>query len=170
MLCSILPKQQQKKIIILTISWREDAQARECVSKGTAGAQTRRSLGHRLLHPLIMRPRALFDRTDCTRRSKFLTHTLQSFWIILLSPNICWEITNTIQHWRLGIFDQITKRCNFMHEIFRMFFRQVYNLFPIRCAVGQEIRDHMCLSLWRQKKNPSLFDFFSEILDYNSSF
>jgi hypothetical protein len=28
------------------------------------------------VHPLILRPRALFYRTDCTRRSKFLTHTL----------------------------------------------------------------------------------------------
>ena len=127
--------------------------SRECVSTGLAGARTRRSLGHHLLHPLILRPRALFDRTDCTRRSKFLTHTLQSFWIILLSPNICWEITNTIQHWRLGIFGQIAKRCNFMHEIFRMFFRQVYNLFPIRCAAGQKIRDHMCPSEGRKKNH-----------------
>ena len=31
---------------------------RECVR---AGAQTRRSLGHHLLHPLILRPRALQD-------------------------------------------------------------------------------------------------------------
>ena len=29
--------------------------ARECVSTGAAGAQTRRSLGHHLLHPLILR-------------------------------------------------------------------------------------------------------------------
>ena len=29
------------------------------------------------MHPLILSPRALFYRTDCTRRSKFLTHTLQ---------------------------------------------------------------------------------------------
>ena len=28
------------------------------------------------MHPLILRPRALFYRTDCTRRSKFLTHAL----------------------------------------------------------------------------------------------
>ena len=45
---------------------------RECVSTGAAGAQNRRSLGHQLLHPLIMRllvlcapavlrPRALQD-------------------------------------------------------------------------------------------------------------
>ena len=45
---------------------------RECVSMGAAGAQTRRSLGHHLLHPLILRllvlcapvvliPRALKD-------------------------------------------------------------------------------------------------------------
>ena len=62
---------------------------RECVSTGAAGAQTRRSLGHHLLHPLILRllyyvhplilrPTTLFYRTDCTRRSKFLTHTLET--------------------------------------------------------------------------------------------
>ena len=28
------------------------------------------------MHPLILRARALFNRTDCTRRSKFLTHSL----------------------------------------------------------------------------------------------
>ena len=28
---------------------------RECVSTGAAGARTRRSLGHHLLHPLILR-------------------------------------------------------------------------------------------------------------------
>ena len=50
---------------------------RECVRTGATGAGTRRSLGHHLLHPLILRPRALFYRTDCTRRSKFLTHALK---------------------------------------------------------------------------------------------
>jgi hypothetical protein len=60
---------------------------RECVSTGAAGARTRRSLGHHLLHPLILRllvlsapadfeARALFYRIDCTCRSKFLTHAL----------------------------------------------------------------------------------------------
>ena len=49
---------------------------RECVRAGAAGSRTRRSLGHHLLHPLILRPRALFYSTDCTRRSKFLTHSL----------------------------------------------------------------------------------------------
>ena len=49
---------------------------RECVSTGAAGARTRRSLEHHLLHPLILRPRALFYRTDGTRRTKFLTHAL----------------------------------------------------------------------------------------------
>ena len=49
-----------------------DSFIRECVSRGAAGAQTRRSLGHHLLHPLILRllvlcaptvlrPRALQD-------------------------------------------------------------------------------------------------------------
>ena len=44
---------------------------RECVSTGVAGAWTWRSSRQR-----ILRPRALFYRTDCTRRSKFLTHAL----------------------------------------------------------------------------------------------
>ena len=38
------------------------------------------------MHPLILRPRALFYRTDCTRRSKFLTHALNSndeYWILV---------------------------------------------------------------------------------------
>ena len=49
-------------------------QSRECM--GAAGAQTRRSLRHHLLHPRILRPRAPFCRTDCTHRSKFLIHAL----------------------------------------------------------------------------------------------
>ena len=32
---------------------------RECVSRGAAGEQTRRSLGHHLLHPLILKSLAL---------------------------------------------------------------------------------------------------------------
>ena len=43
------------------------------------GSRTRRSLGHHLLHPLILSPRALFYSTDCTRRSKFLTHALPKY-------------------------------------------------------------------------------------------
>ena len=49
---------------------------RECVSTGAAGAQTCRSLGHHLLHPRILKSRALFFRTDYTRRSKVLMHVL----------------------------------------------------------------------------------------------
>ena len=59
---------------------------RECVSTSAEGARTHRSLGHHLftrwfwgfwyyVHPLVLRPRALFY-TDCTRRFKFLTHAL----------------------------------------------------------------------------------------------
>ena len=68
---------------------------RECVSTGAAGTRTHRSLGHHLLHPLILRllvlcmcivhplilrPRALFYRTDCICRSEFLTHALPWWW------------------------------------------------------------------------------------------
>ena len=54
--------------------------SRECVSTGAAGARTRRSLGHHLLHPLILRLLVLcapdFETQSspgctCTRRSKF---------------------------------------------------------------------------------------------------
>ena len=37
---------------------------RQYISTGAAGARTPRSLGHHLLHPLILRPRALFYITD----------------------------------------------------------------------------------------------------------
>ena len=56
---------------------------RECVSTGAVGEQTCRSLGHHLLHPMILRPRALFYRTDCTHISKFLTHTLNNLFLKL---------------------------------------------------------------------------------------
>ena len=53
---------------------------RECVSTGT---QTRRSLGHHLLHLLILRLLRCFETQGspgctCTSRSKFLTHSLFS--------------------------------------------------------------------------------------------
>ena len=51
-------------LLLLKITLR----SRECVSMGAAGTQTRRSLGHHLLHQLILRPRALFYRTDLTRK------------------------------------------------------------------------------------------------------
>ena len=59
-------------------------------SMGAAGAQTRRSLEHHLLHPLILRLLVLCAPADfdtqsspgyaCTRRSKFLTHSL--IWLV----------------------------------------------------------------------------------------
>ena len=52
---------------------------RECVSLDAAGAWTCRSLGHHLLHPMILMLlvlSVLFCRTDCNRRSKFLTDAL----------------------------------------------------------------------------------------------
>ena len=48
-----------------------------------------------------------------------------------------------------------------MHEIFRMFFRQVYNLFPIRCTAGQEIGDHMCPSIFEGRKKNHHYLIFS---------
>ena len=59
---------------------------RECIRMGAVGARTRRYLGQHLLHPLISRLLVLcapadFEAqssllTDCTRRSKILTHAL----------------------------------------------------------------------------------------------
>ena len=60
------------KHLIVTITRRHEEINWECVSTGAAGAQTRRSLGHHLLYPLILRllllcapsvlrPRALQD-------------------------------------------------------------------------------------------------------------
>ena len=74
----------KKSYIFKELNWFPAISIRECVS---TGAQTCRSLGHHLLHPLILRllvlcapavfrPRALQDRCTCTRRSKFLTHSL----------------------------------------------------------------------------------------------
>ena len=42
---------------------------RECVSTGAAGAQTHRSLGHHLLHPLILRLLVLFAPADLRPRA-----------------------------------------------------------------------------------------------------
>ena len=64
-------------VVILGIGINIYPWYRECVSTGAAGAQTCRSLGHHLLHPQILRPRALFYRTDYNRRSKFLTLALK---------------------------------------------------------------------------------------------
>ena len=66
----------------------DDLLGRECVSTGVAGARIRRSFGHHLLHPLILRlldlcapadfetQSSLLYRVDCTRRSKFRMHAL----------------------------------------------------------------------------------------------
>ena len=63
--------------------------SRECIITGAAGARTRRSLGHHLLHPLmILRLLVLCAPADfgtqsspgctCTCRSKILMHSLGS--------------------------------------------------------------------------------------------
>ena len=45
---------------------------RECVSTGAAGAQTRRYLGHHLLHPLILRLLVLCAPADFEAQSSLL--------------------------------------------------------------------------------------------------
>ena len=45
---------------------------RECVSTGAAGAGTRRSLGHHLLHPLILRLLVLCAPADFETQSSLL--------------------------------------------------------------------------------------------------
>ena len=47
-------------------------QSRECVSTGAAGARTRRSLGHHLLHPLILRLLVLCAPADFETQSSLL--------------------------------------------------------------------------------------------------
>ena len=45
------------------------------------------------MHPLILRPRALFYKTDCTRRSKFLTHALCCILWNDIAPCISWNLS-----------------------------------------------------------------------------
>ena len=45
---------------------------RECVSTGAAGARTRRSLGHHLLHPQILRLLVLYAPADFEAKSSLL--------------------------------------------------------------------------------------------------
>jgi hypothetical protein len=45
---------------------------RECVSTGAVGARTRRSLGHHILHPLILRLLVLCAPTDFEAQSSLL--------------------------------------------------------------------------------------------------
>ena len=45
---------------------------RECVSKGAAGARTRRSLEHHLLHPLILRLLVICAPADFEAQSSLL--------------------------------------------------------------------------------------------------
>ena len=47
-------------------------EVRECVSTGVAGARTRRSLGHHLLHPLILRLLVLCAAADFKAQSSLL--------------------------------------------------------------------------------------------------
>ena len=75
----------------------------ECVSMGAAGAQIRRSLGHHLLHPQILRLlvllkptaqiglRALFYRTDYPRRSKSQTYALRTVCIYSSFKQKLWK-------------------------------------------------------------------------------
>ena len=76
----------------LKLEWsvlRIVCQCGKCVSTSAAGAKPKDLLGitfgtHRFwgfstmyMHPKILRPRALFYRTDCTPSFKFITHALQ---------------------------------------------------------------------------------------------
>ena len=72
------------------------------------GAQTRRSLGHHVLHPRILRllvllPPVDFEAqcsiavTDCTRRSKFLTHALTLISIPFKVKNASFQLLYKVQ-------------------------------------------------------------------------
>jgi len=98
--------------------------SRECIITGAAGARTRRSLGHHLLHPLmILRLLVLCAPADfgtqsspgctCTCRSKFLMHSLLSHlgkknrkiscqgWNLNLGPADQKSVVLTINPWQL---------------------------------------------------------------------
>ena len=63
---------------------------KECVSTGAAGARTRRSLGHHLLHPLILRLLVLCAPADFETQSSLLYNKLHSQ---IQIPNACPDIT-----------------------------------------------------------------------------
>ena len=62
------------EVCAIPISVRDHAciTSRECVSMGVAGARTRRSLGHHLLHPLILRLLVLCAPADFETQSSLL--------------------------------------------------------------------------------------------------
>ena len=63
---------------------------RECVGRGAAGAQTCRSLGHHLLHPLIFRLLVLCAPADFGAQSSLLQNRLHPQ---IQIPNTCPEHT-----------------------------------------------------------------------------
>ena len=86
--------------------FQKRSQHRECVSKGAADARTRRSLGHHLLHLLILRLLVLCAPADfetqistgctCTRRSKYLMHSLQQY--VGIITVIIGTLENVVEH------------------------------------------------------------------------
>ena len=67
-------------------NWSDLSLFRECVSTGAAGARTRRSLRHHLLHPLILR---LLIPVDFESQSSLLYKGLQPQ---IQIPNACPDI------------------------------------------------------------------------------
>ena len=53
----------------------ENYSSRECISRGAAGAQTRRTLGHHILHPQILRLLVLLKPADFEAQSSFSEQT-----------------------------------------------------------------------------------------------
>ena len=112
----------EKKNLIFPFFWICN---RECVSTGAAGARTLRSLGHNLLHPLILRPRALFYRTNSTCRSKSLTHPLSAAFVtesllslvIVLSSCDLLPMEESCQHPSSGVINYNFKEgISFSHD------------------------------------------------------
>jgi hypothetical protein len=64
---------------------------RECVSTGAAGARTHRSLGHHLLHPLILRLLVLCAPADFEAQSSLLQNRQHPQ---IQIPNACPELSN----------------------------------------------------------------------------
>ena len=73
-------------VIIFTYLPKVIHNTRECVSTGAAGAQTRRSLGHHLLHPLILGLLVLCAPADFEAQSSLLYNRLYPQ---IQNPNAC---------------------------------------------------------------------------------
>ena len=80
---------------------------RECVSTGSEGAWTRRSLGHHILHPLILRLLLLCTLADFEAQSSLLYNRLPPQ---IQIPNACpGHNYSPIRNWKILFWDRVSK-------------------------------------------------------------